>query len=151
MKRRRKKIFRSVAFAFAVAAFTASAAQAKPVSTAVSEQSASSAAASYTPQQMRALELRSQGMNVRYGTTAVSSTPQQLQEQLRFQGVDKQRGLIGKTTTSEPSSSTPVLASSSNGFSWGDGFAGAGAVVATAIILVAGVMSTRRRAEPLGV
>jgi hypothetical protein len=184
MRRRRKKIFSGVALAFAVAAFAVPTAEAKPIS--------APASASYTHQQLRALELRSAGMNQRYATTAASLTPQQLEEQLRFQGVDKREGLVGRTTTSSAqsssataaagltqqqlqeqlrfqgvdkrhgligrtttssaqSSSAPVLASSSDDFSWGDAFAGAGAVVAAAIILVAGFTAMRRRAHPVGV
>jgi hypothetical protein len=112
---------------------------------------ASSAAASYTAQQLRALELRSQGMNERYGSAAASLTPQQLAEQLRFQGVDKRYGLIGQTGSSGQSASAPVLGSSSDGISWGAAFAGAGAVVATALILLAGFAVMRRREHPVGV
>ena len=151
MKRRRKKIFRGVALAFAVAASTASTAQAKPVPQSATNPTATSAAASYTPQQLRALELRSQGMNERYGSTATPLTRQQLDQQLRFVGVDKQQGLIGRTTTDVQSSSAAVLTSTSSDFSWGDAFAGAGAVFATAIILVVGFSAMRRREHPVGV
>jgi hypothetical protein len=66
-------------------------------------------------------------------------------------GVDKQQGLIGQTTTGVQSSSAPVLASTSGDFNWGDAFAGAAAVFATAIILVVGFTAMRRREHPLGV
>jgi ABC-type dipeptide/oligopeptide/nickel transport system permease component len=152
MKLRRKKIFRGVALAFAVAAFTASAAQAKPIAGSETSPTATSAAASYTPQPLRALELRSQGMNERYGLATPRLTQQQLDQQLRFVGVDKQHGLIGRTTTAVQSSTAqPVLASTSSNFSWGDAFAGAGAVFATAIILVVGFMAIRRREHAVGV
>jgi hypothetical protein len=184
MKRRRKRIFRGVALAFAVTAFTASAAQARPLTKWGTNPTASPAAASYTAHQLRALELRSQGMNERYGSAATSLTPQQLQEQLRFQGVDKRDGLVGRTTTSAQSASltpqqlseqlrfqgvdkrhglvgqtessvqssnAPVLGSSSDGISWSAAFAGAGAVLATAIVLLAGFTLIRRREHPVGV
>jgi hypothetical protein len=112
---------------------------------------ASSAAAGYTAQQLRALEVRSQEMDRRYGPVAGSLTPQQLAEQLRFQGVDKGYGLIGQKASSGQSSSAPVLASSSDGISWGTASAGAGAVLATAIILLAGFAVMRRREHPVGV
>ena len=223
MKLRRKRIFRGVALAFAVAAFAAQTAQARPLSEWNFNQAAIPAAASYTAQQLRALELRSQGMNERYisaaptltaqqlrslvtrfqgtnvgfgltGSTASgvhtstavtpaltaqqleqelrfqgvdkqhgligrttsttqssSLTGQQLREELRFQGVDKRNGLIGQTESSVQSSSTSALAPSSDGVSWGDAFAGAGAVFATAIVLAAGFAAMRRREHPLGV
>jgi hypothetical protein len=223
MKRRRKRIFRGVALAFAVAAFAAQTAQARPLSKWDFNRAATPAVASYTAPQLRALELRSQGMNERYisavptltaqqlrtlvtrfqGTnvgfgltgstasgvhTSTAATPaltaqqleqelrfqgvdkqhgligrttsstqsssltgQQLQEELRFQGVDKRNGLIGQTESSVQSSSTPTVASSSDGISWGDAFAGAGAVVATAIVLLAGFTVIRRREHPVGV
>jgi hypothetical protein len=190
MKLRRKRIFRGVALAFAVAAFAAQTAQARPLSEWNFNQAAIPAAASYTAQQLRALELRSQGMNERYisaapsltaqqlrslvtrfqGTnvgfgltdstasgvhTSTAATPaltaQQLEQELRFQGVDKQYGLIGRTSSNAQSSSTSAVAPSSDGVSWGDAFAGAGAVFATAIVLVAGFAAMRRREHPLGV
>jgi hypothetical protein len=187
MKRRRKRIFRGVALAFAVAAFAAQTAQARPLSKWDFERAATPAAASYTAPQLRALELRSQGMNERYisavpatpaltaqqleqelqfqgvdkqhgligrttsSTQSSSLTGQQLQQELRFQGVDKRNGLIGQTESSVQSSSTPTVASSSDGISWGDAFAGAGAVVATAIVLLAGFMVLRRRGHPVSV
>jgi hypothetical protein len=190
MKRRRKRIFRGVALAFAVAAFAAQTAQARPLSKWDFERAGTPAVASYTAQQLRALELRSQGMNERYisaaptltaqqlrslvtrfqGTnvgfgltgstasgvhTSPAATPaltsQQLDQELRFQGVDKQHGLIGRTTKNAQSSSTSAVASSSDGISWGDAFAGAGAVFATAIVLVAGFAAMRRREHPVGV
>ena len=151
MKLRRKKIFRGVALAFAIAAFTASTAQAKPIPGSEASPTATSATASYSPQELRALQLRSQGLDERYGSTATGLTQQQLDQQLRFVGVDKQRGLIGRTTTGVQSSSAPVLASTSSDFSWGDAFAGAGAVFATAIILVVGFTAMRRREHPVSV
>ena len=185
MKLRRKRIFRGVALAFAVAAFAAQTAQARPLSEWNFNRAATPAAASYTAQQLRALELRSQGMNERYISATPSLTAQQLEQQLRFQGVDKQHGLIGRTTSTTQSSSLtgqqlreelrfqgvdkrngligqtessvqssstpPAVASSSDGVSWGDAFAGAGAVFATAIVLVAGFAAMRRREHPLGV
>ncbi len=78
MKRRRKKIFSGVALAFALAAFAVPTAQARPLSKWGTNPTATSAAASYTPQQLRALELRSQGMNERYGSATASFTRQQL-------------------------------------------------------------------------
>jgi hypothetical protein len=184
MKRRRKRIFRGVALAFAVAAFAAQTAQARPLSKWDFNRATTPAVASYTAPQLRALELRSQGMNERYisavpaltaqqleqelrfqgvdkqhgligrttsSTQSSSLTGQQLQEELRFQGVDKRNGLIGQTESSVQSSSTPTVASSSDGISWGDAFAGAGAVVATAIVLLAGFTVIRRREHPVGV
>ena len=151
MKLRRKRIFRGVALAFAIAAFTAATAQAKPISGSETSPTATSAAASYSPQQLRALEVRSQGMDERYASTATRLTQQQLDQQLRFVGVDKQQGLIGRTTSSVQSSSTPALASTSNDFSWGNAFAGAAAVFATAIILVVGFTAMRRREHPVSV
>lgn len=118
MRRRRKRIFRGVVLAFAVAAFTASAAQARPLTKWGTDWTATSA--------------------------ATRLTPQQLAEELRFQGIDKRDGLTGQKTSSVQSSSGPV-ASSSNGFSWGNAFVGAAVVVATAIILMAGYTVTRRR------
>jgi hypothetical protein len=65
--------------------------------------------------------------------------------------VDKQHGLTGRTTSSSQSSTAPVVASSSDGISWGDALAGAAAVFATAIVLVAGFTAIRKREHPVGV
>ena len=111
MRLRRKRIFRGVALAFAIAAFAVPTAQARPLSKWGTNPTAT-AAASYTPQQLRALHLRSQGMDKPYGLALVAS---------------------------------------SSGFAWGDAFIGAGAAIATAIVLVAGFVVIMRREQPLGV
>lgn len=174
MKLRRKRIIRGAVLAFAIAGFTASTAQARPLSKWGTDPTGTSAAASYTPQQLRALELRSQGMNDRYVSATASYTPQQLRalelrsqgmneryisamaatpkltpDQLRtlvmrFQGTNVGFGLTGST------SSTPVV-STSDGFNWGDAFVGAAATFGTAIVLVAAFTAIRRREQPLGV
>jgi hypothetical protein len=151
MRQRRKKIFRGVALAFAVAAFAVPTAQARHLSKSDTNPTATSAAAGYTQQQFRALELRSRGMNDRYGSATASLTPQQLEQQLRFQGVDKQHGLIGRTTSSVQSSHAPTLVVPSDGFNWGAAFVGAAATFGTAIILVLAFTAARRREQPLGV
>jgi hypothetical protein len=130
--------------AFAVGVVAVPIAQAKPT--------AAPATQSYTKQQLQALELRSEGMNARYVTTATSVTPQQVADELRFQGVDKEHGLIGRTTTS---TAPAVVASSgtsaSSSFDWGDAFVGAAAIFATAIVLAASFTAIKRREQPLGV
>jgi uncharacterized iron-regulated membrane protein len=146
MKRRRTRFFMGVVLAFAVAAFTASAAQGQPV-------------AKLTPQQL-AEQLRFQGVDKRDGLTgqktsrvqssgvvATKLTPQQLAEQLRFQGIDKRTGLTGRKTGNVQSSS--LAASSNDGFSWGNAFVGAAAVAAITIILMGGYVITRRRQHAL--
>jgi hypothetical protein len=150
MRRRRKRIFKGVVLAFAVAAFAVPTAQARFVSNSATDSTASGAASSYTAQQLRALDLRSQGMNERYAS-AVRLTPQQLSEQLRFQGVDKRHGLIGQKTSSVQSSTAHVLVASSSSFNWGDAFVGAAATLATALVLVVGFTAIKRREQPLGI
>jgi hypothetical protein len=125
MKRRRKRIFRGAVLAFAIAAFAVPTAQAR--------------------------QLTKWGTNPTATTAAATLTPQQLDQELRFQGVDKEHGLIGRTTTSVQSSSTSPLVASSSGFDWGDAFIGAAATFATLIVLVAGFTAMRRREQPLGV
>jgi hypothetical protein len=120
MKSRRKKFLKGVVLAFAVAAVAAPVAQAREfVGTATS-----SAASAYAPQQLRALELRSQGMDARYGL--ISNT--------------------GSVQTTQ----SPVLVASSGGFSWGDAFVGAAATLATGLVVLFAFATTRRR-QPLGV
>src|SRR5436190_22298286 len=126
MRLRRKRIFRGVALAFAIAAFAVPTAQARPLSKWGTNPTAT-AAASYTPQQLRALHLRSQGMDKRYGLAARN------------------------TVSSVEPSGASVLVASSSGFAWGDAFIGAGAAIATAIVLVAGFVVITRREQPLGV
>ena len=111
MKRRPKRIFRGVALAFAVAAFAAQTAQARPLSKWNFERASTPAAASYTPQQLRALELRSQGMNERY-ISAAPLTAQQLRSLVtRFQGTNVGFGLTGSTASGVHTSTavTPAL------------------------------------------
>src|SRR5207247_5711876 len=156
MRRRRKKIIRGVALAFAIAGFAVPTAQARPLTKWGTNPIATSAASSYTAQQLRALELRSRGMNERYGSAASSLTRQQLADELRFQGVDKRHGLIGRTTSSVQSSSAPTLVAASGGvasgsFDWGDALVGAAATLATAIVIVIGFTAIKRREQPLGI
>jgi hypothetical protein len=148
MKLRRRRIFKGLALAFAIAAFTASTAQAKPIP--------ASAASQYAPQQLRALELRSAGMNQRYVSTASASTPKLTPDQLRalvtrFQGTNVGFGLTGSTVSHVQSSNTPAVVSTSNGFDWGDAFVGAAATFGTVIVLIAAFTGLRRRTQPLGV
>jgi hypothetical protein len=121
MKSRRKRFLKGVVLAFAVAAFAAPVAQAREYVSAAT----SSAASGYAPQQLRALELRSQGMDVRYG-------------------------LISNTAGSVKTTQSPVLVASSGGFSWGDAFVGAAATLATGLVVLFAIATTRRR-QPLGV
>jgi hypothetical protein len=137
---RRPRRITGVVLALAVAAFTASAAQARPT-------------APLTPQQL-AEQLRFQGIDKGEGltgqkTSVVASklSPQQLAEQLRFQGIDKRHGLTGQKTSSVQSS---VVAASSGGFSWDNAFVGAAGVAAIAVILMGGYAITRRRQHALG-
>ena len=112
MKRRPKRIFRGVALAFAVAAFAAQTAQARPLSKWDFERASTPAAASYTAQQLRALELRSQGMNERYISAAPTLTTQQLRSLVtRFQGTNVGFGLTGSTASGVHTSTavTPAL------------------------------------------
>src|ERR1051325_1747441 len=102
MKSRRKRIVKGVVLAFAIAAFAAPVAQAREFVNA----STVSAASSYSPQELRALELRSQGLDARFGLINAAGSV--------------------KTTQ------TPVLVASSGGFSWGAAAVGAAAAFATA-------------------
>src|SRR5690242_15628139 len=130
MKSRRKRFLKGVVLAFAVAAFAAPVAQAREFV----NSSTSSAASAYTPQQLRALELRSQGMNVLYGSASSAYAPQQLRAlELRSEGMNARYGLISNTAGSVTSTQSPVLVASSGGFSWGDAFVGAAAVFATGL------------------
>lgn len=81
------------------------------------------AASLYAPQQLKALQLRSEGMNQRYISTAA---------------------------TVQPSTATTV-ASTNDGFNWGDAFVGAAATFGMAIVLVAAFTAVRRREHALGV
>jgi hypothetical protein len=126
MKRRPKRILRGAVLAFAVAAFAVPTAQAKPGPLNLGPNAAVQSAA-YAPQQLHALQLWSQGMNERYGIT-------------------------GHKTTTVSSTAPPLLASSSNGFSWGDAFIGAATTLATALVLAFAVIAARRtRQHPVRV
>jgi hypothetical protein len=120
MKSRRKRIMKGVVLAFAVAAFAAPVAQAREFVAS----STSSATSSYAPQQLRALELRSQGMDERYGL--VNS--------------------VSNIRTTKPS----VLVDARGGFSWGDASIGAATTFATALVVLFAVGTVRRR-QPLGI
>jgi hypothetical protein len=147
MKSRRKRFLKGVVLAFAVAAFAAPVAQAREyVST-----STSSATSGYTPQQLRALELRSAGMNAIYGSASSTYSPQALRAlELRSQGMDARYGLASNTAGSVKTTQSPVLVASSGGFSWGDAFVGAAATFATGLVVLFAIATTRRR-QPLGV
>jgi hypothetical protein len=141
MKRRPKRLFKAAVLAFAIAAVTASTAQAKPIP--------APAASSYTPQQLRALDVRSQGMNQRYLPAASLYAPQQLKAlQLRSEGMNQR--YISTAATVQPSTATTV-ASTNDGFNWGDAFVGAAATFGMAIVLVAAFTAVRRREHALGV
>jgi hypothetical protein len=125
MKLRRKRILRGAVLALAVAAFAVPTAQAKPGPLKLGPNTAIESSA-YSPQQLHALQLWSQGMNERYG--------------------------VSHRTTTVSSSSAPLLVSSSDGFNWGDAFIGAALTLATAIVLfVAAVASRRMRQHPVRV
>ena len=120
MRRRPKRILRGAVLAFAVAAIVVPAAQAKPGPLNLGPNGTVQSSA-YTPQQLRALQLQSEGMNARYGVVQKSATV---------------------------SSDVPVLVTSSDGFSWGDAFVGAAAALAAAVVLAFAAISVRRTRHP---
>jgi hypothetical protein len=122
MKRRPKRILRGAVLAFAVAAIAAPMAQAKPGPLNLGP-NATVQSSAYAPQQFRALQLWSQGMNDRYG--------------------------ISHTTGTVSQAAPPLLVTASDGFNWGDAFVGAAATLATAIVLAFAALSVRRTRHPV--
>lgn len=122
MKRRPKRILKGAVLAFAVAAFVAPTAQAKPGPLNLGP-NATVQSSAYAPQQYRALELWSQGMNDRYG--------------------------LGQKATTVSSSTPPLLSTASDGFNWGDAFVGAATTLATAIVLAFAAVGARRTRHPV--
>jgi hypothetical protein len=120
MRRRPKRILRGAVLAFAVAAIVVPTAQAKPGPLNLGP-NATVESSAYAPQQLRALQLWSEGMNGRYGVVHKSATV---------------------------SSNVPLLVTSNDGFNWGDAFVGAAAALATAIVLGFAALSVRRTRHP---
>jgi hypothetical protein len=85
-----------------------------------------------TQAEYRALMLRSQALNDRYGLGQALPSSRVVSE--------KTTGLV------QPFSSTPtqVVVSTDNGFDWGDAGIGAGVVAGTMLLGAAGVISVRR-------
>ena len=123
MKRRPKRILKGAVLAFAVAAFVVPTAQAKPGPLNLGP-NATVQSSAYAPQQLYALQVRSQGLNDRYG-------------------------LGDKATT--VSSTAPLLVTRSDGFNWGDAFVGAAATLATALVVGFAAVNARRTRQPLRV
>ena len=118
MKQRRKKIWRGAVLALAVAGIAAPAAQGKPVGayTTIGPQTSGTTQTDvqgYSTQALRALTLRSEGMNVRYQPQVVSVR--------------------------------------SDGFDWTDAGIGAGVAFGASMVLISGVMVSRRRQAHLSV
>jgi hypothetical protein len=122
MKRRPKRILRGAVLAFAVAAIVAPAAQAKPGPLNLGP-NAKVESSAYSPQALRALQLRSQGMNDRY--------------------------VLGHTTATVNQANAPLLVTASDGFNWGDAFVGAALTLATALVLAFAAVSIRRTRHPV--
>jgi hypothetical protein len=173
MKHRRKKSLKSLTLAFAVAVVAAPTAAAyhyvSPYNTSAQQSRAGInqvGSTGYSPQALRALELRSEGMNQRYTQVAQSRPDDRA-------GV---RGPIGQTVIPDAFSRevtkvssesaaishaddragtrgpgfvrTPVLVSApTGGFDWSDAGIGAGTALASALILLGSVALTRRNRQ----
>jgi hypothetical protein len=172
MKHRRKKILKSMTLAFAVAVVAAPVAGARPYLSGynASAQQArdalnqiGSSSTSYSPQALRALELRSEGMNQRYTQVALNRpddragvrgpiseavVPDAFSREVTkvssgsaaISHADDRAGARGPGFVR-----TPVLVSAQgDGFSWSDAGIGAGTALASALILLGSVAVTRR-------
>jgi hypothetical protein len=92
--RRRKNFLRALILGFATAAIVASGAQARVSNYNQSAQSARDAMnQTYTPEALKALALRSEGMNQRYQIQQYQSTPYVQALELRTEGLSKLRQL----------------------------------------------------------
>jgi hypothetical protein len=159
MKQRRKRILKGLALAFATAVVVVPTAGARVHPYVAS----SSNSTGYSPQALRALELRSEGMNQRYvqfattrpddragirGSSSEAIIPdafsrevtKSASESTAIKHADDRAGIRGPGFVP-----TPVLVSApSNGFDWGDAGIGAGTVLASALVLLGSVAMTRR-------
>jgi hypothetical protein len=107
--------------------------------------------------QIRALQLRSEGMNRQYGTaTAIRAL------QLRSEALNKANGLgvyqgtdalqvRSEALNQQYGVGSTVAASSSDSFNWTEGIAGAAGIFASVLVLAGAIAVTRRqRTTPLG-
>lgn len=151
MKQRRRKTMKGLILAFAVAAIIPPVAQARIDSE--RSQIARPVSSYYSSPAYRALMVRSEALNQKYGLGQNSS--QKADPWFLNLMANQKYGLSGSTTVRHADdragirgpgiTQAPQLAStSSNGFDWGDASLGAGTALAAAIIVSSGVALNRR-------
>jgi len=163
--RRRKNFLKMLILGFAASAIVAAAAQASYHTTeAQSERSALNQ--TYSPEALRALTLRSEGMNERYqslatrpddrsgvrGIESQTVTPDlsEIQRHVKADEVvsqssrpDDRAGFRGPGTVRTPE----VVAVKGNGFDWKDAGIGAGTMIGIVLVLGSALALSRRRSE----
>lgn len=177
--RRRKNFLRALVLGFATAAIVASGAQAKPGSyyNASAQQARDALNQTYTPQALKALELRAEGMNKLYQaqsirpddraglrvvepTTVVGSVGSDYREILRHMRADEVGSSSSSSVSTRPDDragihgpgivQTPeVVSATGNSFDWKDAGIGAGGALAVALVLMSAFLISRRRQSGL--
>ena len=142
----RRRILKTTLLTLAVAAVAVPMAQAHPF---VDRDS------SATAPQIRALELRSQGMNALYSTAPAIHALQVRSEALNranglgaYQGTDALR-IRSQALNHKYGVGATTVATSNDSFNWTEGVFGAAGVFATVLVLSAAIVMTRRRTTPL--
>lgn len=147
MKHRRRIFITATLLGLALAALAAPIAQAHPFI----DHSTSSAVAP----QIRALKLRSEGMNAAYGTTqAIRALTLRSEALNKANGLGISQGVAALRVRSEALNQQygagTTVSASGDGFNWSEGAYGAAGVFATVLILASAIVLTRRqRSTPL--
>ena len=159
MKQRRAKTMSTVIVAVALTAIAAPVAQAGFQVRSERSQVGRPATSFYSSQAYRALMVRSVAMNAWYtkhpsSSVGSSAVPDAFSRELTkaqsasvaVRRADDRAGMRGPGITQTPQ----VVASSGEGFDWGNASLGAGAALVAAVALIGGIALTRRhRARPL--
>jgi hypothetical protein len=177
--RRRKNFLRALVLGFATAAIVASMAQAKPVPSNYNTSAQEARTAlnqTYAPAAMKALELRSEGLNKlhqaalvhpddRAGVRGIESVPSgyatDLSEVQRQVEADRIAGLIAADSKRPDDKAgihgpgivqTPeVVTVNGDGFDWKDAGIGAGSALGVALVLMSAFLISRSRRSGLAV
>jgi hypothetical protein len=182
--RRRKNLLRVLVLGFATAAIVASTAQAKPMPSNYNTSAQEARTAlnqTYTPAAMKALELRSEGMNKLYQASQVSAV--RPDDRVGVRGVEPTvaTGVVGSdyreilrhiradevasgssTVSTRPDDKagihgpgivqTPeVVTVNGDGFDWKDAGIGAGTALGVALVLMSAFVISKRRQSGLAV
>src|SRR5262249_46654200 len=171
--RRRKNLLRALVLGFATAAIVASGAQAKPGSynNGSAHQARDALNQPSPPQALKALELRSEGMNKLYQldsvrpddragirgvepTTVVGSDFREIQRHIRADEVgsssvstrpDDKAGIRGPGIVQTPE----VVSATGGSFDWQDAGIGAGTALGVALVLMSAFLIAKRRQSGL--